>query len=86
MDAEEPQRQIGAKAKPEDAAVEQQTFNMKCKIKLQEHCKWEMTFKSDLNEACSLACSNMSPTMESRVKAESDFDSDTKDNPVKPLS
>ena len=33
-----------------------------------------------------LAHGHMSPTMESCVKAEGDFDSDTKDNPVKLLS
>ena len=69
MDAAEPQRQIGAKAKLEDATVEQQTFNMKCKIKLQEHGEWEMTFKSNLNKAHALIHSHMSPTMESHVKA-----------------
>jgi len=86
MNAEEPQRQISAKAKPEDATAEQQTFDMKHKIKLQEHDKREMTFKSNLNKAHALVCSHMSPTMESHVKAESDFDGETKDNPVKPLS
>ena len=85
MDAAEPQRQIGAKAKPEDATAEQQTFNMKCKIKLQECGKWEMTLKSNLNKACALICSHMIPAMESHVKAESDFDGETKDNPVQPL-
>ena len=74
MDAKEPQRQISAKAKPKKAAVEQQTFDMKCEIKLQEHGKWEMTFKSNLNKAHALIHSCMSPTMESCVKAECDFD------------
>ena len=82
MDAEEPQRQISAETKPEKATAQQQTFIMKCKIKLQEHGKWEMTLKSNLNEAHALVCSHMSPTMESCVKAESDFDSKMKDDPV----
>ena len=86
MDAAEPQRQISAKTKPEKAAIEQQTFNVKCEIKLQEHDEWEMTFKRNLNKAHALIYSHMSPTMESRVKAESDFDSEAKGNPVKPLS
>ena len=59
---------------------------MKNKIKLQERGKWEMTFKRNLNKACALICSHMSLRMESHVKLESDFDSDAKDNPVKPLS
>jgi len=86
VDTAEPQRQISAKAKPEDATVEQQTFDMKHEIKLQEHGEQEMMFKSNLNKACALVCSHMSPTMESCVKAECDFDSETKDNPVKPPS
>ena len=75
MDAEEPQRQISAKAKPEDATVEQQTFDVKQEIKLQEHGEQEMTFKSNLNKAHALIYSHMSPTMENHVKAESDFES-----------
>ena len=39
MDTEESQRQISAEAKEADATVQQQTFNTKCKIKLQEHGK-----------------------------------------------
>ena len=64
MNVEEPIRVISTETDNAKATVDQESLNMKCKIKLQEHAKQESAFRSNLTEAHALTCSHMSAMTE----------------------